>query len=376
MIKANQKTLLAAIKAAGAATDHKSSMPILANLLLTACDGVMTLRGTDLTTEIVVTIPCDGEIDITVNAKDLADAVTACAPKARGKAPASDVRLDTTENGYLKVAGPICTMQVVGLPSKDYPTATEIGGESDPTVYPTAKLMGALEFGACASSTDVTRYHLCGVFFCADKVVSTDGHRLHLESGLPRLADSGEKGAYGADKGYIVPRGAALTLLKVLKSHAGESVTGAFTKSHVAFYLDAATVTIKLVDAMFPPYSQVIPANDNGQTVQVTDRASFAAAVKAARTMSSDRTSGVRISLFPTGSVIEADNPDRGDASAPFLASPRVEHPFKIGVNGTYLLDFLSFLDAASINVFYGGELDPIKIESGERTAVVMPMRI
>lgn len=390
MIKLAQKAFLSAIKTAILGTDPKSSMPILSDLHLRAVDGVLTVRGFDLTTDVTITLPYDGgarllvpaidaandnvtalpvsqfDLDLCVNAKSLANAVKACAPLPKGRSKATSEIALSVEGHTLTVHGSTCTLKLNGRPATDFPAPVGVDSDSDPINYDRAKLINALDFTVTAASTDFTRYHLNGVCFDGEKMVATDGHRVHLQSGMP---DS------KSNKG-ILPRGSALTLMGVLKTYGGTVTVGTFTRTHAAFYIDTATVIAKLVDHQFPPYEQVIP-RDPEMTLS-TERTPLMTAIKSAGVMSSDRTYGIKLDVAEGSFRVEANNPDAGDAHATLTATVRTEgrRSLTIGVNGRYLLDFLGFMDAATVNVEMSGELDPIKCQSDDRLAVVMPMRI
>jgi DNA polymerase-3 subunit beta len=267
---------------------------------------------------------------------------------------------------YLTVNAGGATMKLMTMPAKDYP-CVHTAEEGDPIYYQADKLLGVLDFILPAVSRDETRYHLNGMNFAADKVVATDGHRLHLQAGMPSV--EGEN---------IVPRHGIEVFRKVAKLFAGENVIGSFTKSHATFTMSMATISVKLIDAQFPPYEQVIPREAGENTVDV-NRASFTSAIKSASLMASNRFAGVKIDYDPVnggGLTVKANNPDTGESVAPFMGTPRGAVPFSIGLNATYILDYLDCLTSETIAVEINGPLDPVKVVDGDRTTVVMPCKI
>jgi DNA polymerase-3 subunit beta len=145
------------------------------------------------------------------------------------------------------------------------------------------------------------------------------------------------------------------------------------------FLLGGSRFSIKLVDAQFPPYAQVIP--QTSERAIRAPRAAFADALRAVSLAASDRTGGVKLEVTSSAMRITSESPETGDG---FDEVP-VEYSgpdVTIGFNAKYFLDVLSSIDDEEIVLGIGGDLDPAVIkpatESDERNykAVVMPMRI
>ena len=367
-IKAKQSDLVTAVKTATMATNRKSPMSIiLGNVHLKAVDGCLTVRGTNITTDVSVFLLCDGEINTTVDGKALVSAIATCFPRAKGRPKKGDdsiVSLSQGDNGFLIVEG-VARLSLATMPAADYPAV--VGCDLDnPVDYPVDLFSSALEFVERAISEDITRYHLNGVCFHGDKLVATDGHRLHLQHGLP----------FVDEKMHILPGNGAAVLRRVIDTYGNGAITGGFSGDYATFTVGMATVTVKLTDAMFPPYDQVIPSSSSESSMTV-DRESFMGAVNVGLKMSPERSGEIRITRDDNGSMyVEVNNPDTGRSTCPFTGSPRENIPFQIGVNGRYLAEFLDLMVEPTISLEMNSALDPIKVTSGNRTTVVMPMRI
>jgi DNA polymerase-3 subunit beta len=144
------------------------------------------------------------------------------------------------------------------------------------------------------------------------------------------------------------------------------------------FELAGFMFSVKLVDAQFPPYQQVIPEHSE-QKVRAP-RAALADALRAVSVAASDRTGGIKLTLSNGKMRFESENPDSGegfdevnvDYSGPELT---------VGFNARYFLDVLSAVSSEEIELAVSGELDPAVIRPvGETTtsylSVIMPMRI
>ena len=106
-------------------------------------------------------------------------------------------------------------------------------------------------FSVC---NDETRFHLNGVFFESDgskvRMVSTDGHRL---SKVERTIANGPK----LSAGVIIPKKGLLEMKKVLET--GAACKLAIKTPHLFLVQEDIALAVKLIDAQFPPYEQVIP---------------------------------------------------------------------------------------------------------------------
>jgi len=133
---------------------------------------------------------------------------------------------------------------------------------------------------------------------------------------------------------------------------------------------------VRLVDAQFPPYSQVIPQHSD-KVVRIS-RAPFAEALRAVSVAASERTGGIRLGLAKATLRITTESPESGEGFDE-LPIEYTGQSMTIGFNARYFLDILGALDEDEVELGLGGELDPAVIKPiGPRQflAVVMPMRI
>ncbi|HEV8548700.1 MAG TPA: DNA polymerase III subunit beta, partial [Polyangiaceae bacterium] len=145
------------------------------------------------------------------------------------------------------------------------------------------------------------------------------------------------------------------------------------------FELPGFQFSVKLVDAQFPPYQQVIPA-EYTQRVKVP-RLATADALTAVSVAASDRTGGVKLSLSKGKLRFESESPESGegfDELSVDYSGPDI----MVGFNARYFLDVLRAIGDDEVEIGVGGELDPALIRPGTPSpnanyvAVVMPMRI
>ena len=255
------------------------------------------------------------------------------------------------------------------MPDRDFPKVPDHREASYSTIE-SAVLREMIDRTLFSVCNDETRFHLNGVYFECDgskaRMVSTDGHRL---SKVERTIANGPK----LSSGIIIPKKGLLEMKKVLES--GPSCKLAIKTPHLFLVQDDIAIAVKLIDAQFPPYEQVIP-KDHKRVVTV-DRVRFIDALRRAQLMSSE-TRGVKVAATKEGMTITSDNPDLGEVREELDAEYNGE-PIAIGFNPKYVVELLGQMGSDQVTLSLGNELDPglIKPLAGdEYLGVVMPMRI
>src|SRR5499427_7813024 len=346
--------------------DRKSTLPILANVLLRTEGKDKVLCGaTDLNVTTIVTLSAKVEKEggLTVAARQLYEIVKGL--------PDDEVRVRRTEQNWAEIRSGKVEFKVVGMADRDYPKLPSIQ-EAETNKVDSATLRDMIAKTIFSVSMDETRQHLSGVLFESDgttaRMVSTDGHRL---SKVGRPMPGGPKLAAGV----LIPRKGVLELRRAIETREEPCAIGVHQGNFV-LKADDVSICVKLGDGQFPPYDQVIP-KDNDRAV-VVPRAALVDALKRVALMSSDKTWGVRFGLDKGKLRIESDNPDLG------AAKEEIDVPYKgaalqIGFNARYFIDLLTEIETPEIRLELSGELDPGVVrpaDGSDYVGVVMPMRL
>lgn len=375
-----KKDLLRLVARMQGVAERKSTMPVLSNVML-AVDGPSALRiaATDLYLAIAgkVTADISKGGSVAVPAKDLLERVKMM--------PEGPIHLSTQDNASttLKAGGSARRYTLRGMPGEDFPPLPT-PAEGAPTLALEVEVLQELISKTHFSiSTDETRAHLNSALFEWDgdivRMVTTDGHRLSKME----VKVSGRQ----ASATMLVPLKAVHELRRLCDeaiSEPGKDATGGgkpqlqITQSGSSAFFQTGTTTfsVKLVDAQFPPYSQVIPPSSD-KTVKVP-RAALADALRAVSIAASERTGGVKLTLAKGVMRITSESPESGDG---FDEVP-VEYAgaaITIGFNAKYFLDVLGALSEEEVFLSLSGELDPAVVRPAsdrQFLAVVMPMRI
>ena len=359
--------LLKALNHVQSVVERRNTIPILANVLLSADDGQLSLTATDLDIEIVEGVPADVASGggTTAPAHTMYDIVRKLPDGAQ-----VEVNHDT-ETGKVAVVAGRSRFALQSLPREDFPAAAA-GDLPYSFEISTKDLFRLVEKTRFAISTEETRYYLNGIYLhTVDgklRAVATDGHRLaRVDMPMPSGADG--------MPGIIVPRKTVTELLKLLEA-GDESVKIAVSDTKIRFDLGGVTLTSKLIDGTFPDYGRVIPS-ENDKSMEV-DGKLFASAVDRVSTISTERSRAVKLDLDDGKVTLAVNNPDSGSATEELGVDYKGD-ALEIGFNARYLLDITQQLDGPTAHFELSDAGSPTVVrdtDDAEALYVLMPMRV
>jgi len=376
-----KKDLLKLLTRMQGVAERKSTMPVLSNVLL-AVDGPSALRiaATDLYLALMGRVPADVSKggSVAVSAKDVLERIRMM--------PDGPIQLASQDNATttIKAAGSARRYTLRGMPGEDFPPLPVPAEGSPSLALDVAVLQELVAKTHFSISADETRAHLNSALFEWDgdvvRMVTTDGHRLSKME----VKVTGRQ----ASATMLIPLKAIQELRRLCDDIVGEAKEASkdgggqpqlqITQSGSSAFFQGGGMSfgVRLVDAQFPPYSQVIP--QQSEKVVRIPRAAFSDALKAVSVAASERTGGVKLGMTKGTMRITTESPESGEGfdEVPIeYAGPNMT----IGFNARYFLDVLGALDEDEVQLGLGGELDPAVVKPvGPRQflAVVMPMRI
>lgn len=371
-----KKDLLRLVARCQGVADRKSAMPALSNVLLTAEGNILRVSATDmylgLTGQTSAEVTAAGAI--AVQARDLHDRIKAM--------PEGPISLASSGAGQavIKAAGSPRRFTVPAIPGTDFPVLPQPDTASPQLTLPVDLLSRLIARTHFSISTDETRAHVNSALFewAGDRVrmVTTDGHRLSkMEATVDGL---------NATATMLIPLKAVNELRRLAddaKADGKEDQSVSIRQSgpNAFFDIGGMRFNVKLVDAQFPPYQQVIPKTTD-RTVRAPRKA-FADALDAVRIAASERTGGVKLTTTNGLLRITSESPESGHGFDE-IPVDFAGNDLTIGFNAKYFLDVLGAMDDEEVLLGVSGELDPAIIrpatESDKESfvAVVMPMRI
>jgi DNA polymerase-3 subunit beta len=366
-IKAKRGDLLATLYWTQNIVERRNTIPILANVLISAQKKVIQITATDL--EVGVRGDVEGEVikegTVTVNAKKLYEIIR--------EVPNEQVQLKRLENEWVEIRSGKAVFKIVGMDAREFPQFPKFDSK-ELSSTPSSTIRGMIERTIFSVSTDETRYSLNGVFVEQGdggrvRMVATDGHRLAF--------DERELGSLGLSKGVILPRKGLTELKKVLESGDDGIVAIGFRENMVLVTKNNVELFMRLIDGDFPDYTKVIPQGN--PNVAKIEHDELLQALRRVSILSSERYKGIRME-FSAGKIsLSANNPDLGEAIEEIDAEYKGK-PISIGFNARYLLDVLGVLNGeGEIGIELKDELSPSivrKVGDEGYLYVLMPMRL
>ena len=346
--------------------ERRNTIPILANVVLRAEEGELSLTATDMDMDIATEVGCSVMTagTTTLSAHLLYDI-------ARKLPDGAEVEI-AVNDGHAMVSAGRSSFRLPTLPVEDFPaiSSNELPVNFSLTAADMRDLIDATRF---AISTEETRYYLNGIYIhkaesgelCA---VATDGHRLAMtRQALPSGA--------AQMPSIILPRKAVSELRKLLDDFDGDVLIG-LSETRAEFRFGVVRLTSKLIDGTFPDYTRVIPVG-NDRIMQV-DVSAFSAAVDRVSTIASEKSRSVKMGLRSGVLTLSASNTDASSATEELEVSydgPEME----IGFNARYLLDIAGQVNSDMVEFALADQGSPSLVRApGDEASlfVLMPMRV
>ncbi len=372
-----KKDLVRIVARCQGVADKKSTMPVLGNVLIEV-DGTDSIRlaATDLNLAVSGRIPAEVQKggSIAIGARDLFERIKMM-PEGQLTIATSDGSTAT-----LRASSSARRYTLHGIPGDEFPAIPQPDPGATILSLGVDVLSTLIACTHFSISTDDTRLHLNSALFEWEgdrvRMVTTDGHRLSKME----LTVKGKQ----ASAGMLIPLKGIQELRRLADEAKSEGEgEGGYASMELIqsgpnafFRLPGLQFSVKLVDAQFPPYQQVIPRT--AERVVIVPRGALTDALRAVSIAASDRTGGVKLTLSRGAMRFSSESPDSGEGFDE-IAVDYDGSDVTIGFNARYFLDVLGALDDDRVQIGIGGELDPVVIRpagSGDYLAVIMPMRI
>jgi DNA polymerase III subunit beta len=363
-LSASRENLLAPLQNVMGVVERRQTMPVLANVLLSARNDRLSVTGTDLEVELVaasaVSVQQPGEI--TVPGRKLLDIVRTLPEKA------TVTLARDAEKIVLKAGRSRFTLST--LPASEFPVIDDINAGQVLRLTRAAgrRLIDKTHFSM--AQQDV-RYYLNGTLLETEgkklRAVATDGHRLALaETELTEAVKGAQQ--------VILPRKGVLELQRILVGEGDLELT--IGSNHIRAQIGDIRFTSKLIDGKFPEYGRVVPSKPS--RIMAGARDALRQALQRTSILSNEKYRGVRLTFAPNLLTVQAHNPEQEEAEDQVEVSFEGEE-VEIGFNVTYLLEALAAIDADTVEIGLTDANSSCLIRTpGDSSVkfVVMPMRL
>ena len=341
----------------------KVTLPILNNVLIRVDQKKVSLVTTNLDMAIVDFLPVSKAEDgvITVPARLLAEFVS--------NLPKNETITITSDDTKVTIKAGKYSSVINGILADDFPELPEINEKTAVTYkMPIDEFKNSLSSVIIASSTDLTRPALTGVYFNTQggtlAIAATDGYRLAEKKLIDKVK---------SEVKAIVPASSLQEVLRSINDEI-EAIEITFSEDLVRFRLGEVEVISKLIDASFPDYQKLIP-KDN--TIKATlDREELIRVTKLAALFARSVGGSIVCETKPPKTfLVKSIASEFGENDSEITAE--VTKDGKVNLNSRFLLDVLNVLDEKSLLFTFSDHLSPILIRNAKDdtyTHIIMPL--
>jgi DNA polymerase-3 subunit beta len=343
-------------------------LPILEDFLFEVEKGKLTVVATDL--ETVMRIQLDVEAKesgrVCIPARILMDSLKNIADQP--------LTFNIDKNFGIEITSDNGKYKVMGENPDNFPKEPSADGTTSFTMTSTA-LVTAINKTLFAVSNDDLRPAMTGVFFELNKdyiqFVATDAHRLvrfkRTDVQCPR-ADS-----------FIVPK-KPLNLLKAALPDNEDEITVNYNGNHLFVAHGTTQMSCRLIDARFPDYKVVIPA-DNPYKM-VVNKAEFQGALRRVSVFSNKSTNQVALNISGSELQLAAQDVDFSFEGNERMKCQYDGEDITIAFNARFLIEMLNAADSNEVRMELStptkaGIIKPTDVDDNEEVLMlVMPLML
>jgi len=368
-----QENLAKGLSIVGRAVSTRSTLPVLANVMLATDNGRLKLSATNL--EIVITCWIGAKVEeegaITIPARTLTDLVNVL--------PQDQVNLSLNEmTQTVHVSCSRTQANIKGIDAQEFPLVPEPDIENQIRLEADVlkQMINQVSFAAAA---DDARPTLTGVStkFEGSQILmaATDGFRLSLRSAhIP--------GHVEKPFSVIIPARALADVGRVIADDL-EAVYISLPegRNQIIFNMDNIVLVSQLIDGTFPDYSPIVPKNYKTRTIVNT--AEFRKACKTADIFAreSSHTARIRVEpgdeMMPAFATVTATSSETGDNEAQIEASV-VGDPIEIAFNVKYMTEVLNVVETPQVALETTSAMEPGVVKPVgdiDFVHIIMPMQ-
>ena len=361
-VKVDREELEEILKKAKESTEKKAALPILANFMLVAKEGKLTVKATDLENYLLISTKAqvEEEGEACVHSQKLYDIVK--------NLTSAYVNL-YFEGEKLVIEGGRSVFKLPTAPVEDFPEFPEIQ-EGEESISGSV-LSNGIEKVDYSIAKDEANPALQGMLIRGYDgrihFVGSDGHRLAL------YEPAGE-----FSKEILIPRKSLKVLKKLITGIEEVKVTTNEDLTFAFFSTEEWKLAIRLLEGEYPDYVSVIPDEFVAEVLFDVDE--VLKVLKRLKSVSEGKVFPVKITLSDNLAIFEFADPEFGEAREEVDVEYGGE-VFEIGFNGKYLMEALDAFDSDRVWFKFTSPdtaalLEPENYERDPYKCIIMPMRV
>ncbi len=304
-------------------TSSKTQLPVLQNMLLQAKNGKLIISATDLEIGLQIKIAAniEEEGEITVPARQLSELINTL--------PLEKITIETIDNTF-SVVSKRTKSSFQTIPADEFPKLYEEKGEKLLSIKQN-ELQKTLSRILFAASLDAARPALSGVYISSSFIVATDGYRLSLVKSTLKMH---------LEKPLLISA-RVFREVSILKQDEDTDIhMFVIDKSNQVLFQQEDTLLVgRLIEAQFPDYEKIIPAD--ATTKVVFDRNEMEKAVKMASIFARESANIIKFDIKKECITVSANAPQTGENTVEVEAKLTGEEN-EIAFNAKYLIDLFA----------------------------------
>ena len=372
-----QQDLSRGLSVVSHAVSNRSTLPILANILLATDQGRLKLAATNL--EIGINCWIDAEVQeegaTTVPAKPFTELVNSLAQ--------GEVDLSVpTDSSTVNIKSPGSNANIKGTEASEFPLIPSADGGEQPISLDASLLKEMISQVVFAAADDDSRPVFTGIMVEVSNesvtFAAADSFRLALRvASLPGYSETHSP--------ILIPAKTLSELARILPTEGTVQMVVTPNRSQVLFHTEQMDLVSRLIEGTFPNIRAAIPKQYTTRAVVETKE--FAAAVKRVAPFARDSSNITRVKVNNEGSgdgaatepgtiTLESNAEDVGDNTVTVEAT--VDGPeLQIIFNVRYLTEVLAVLDTPEVALEVNSAASPGVVRpvgTTDYTYVIMPM--
>lgn len=360
-LQVTQENLNRALGSVARVANTRSTLPILANVLIKTSSNRLSISATNLDIAIThyIGAKVSEEGSITVPARLMQDFIS--------NLPSGVINLDLSDN-KLNVSMDKYKSTVNGIVADDFPVMPAISKGKKITID-AKDLKKGLQQVVFSASNDETRPVLTAVLFKNFGsnlfIAATDSYRL-AEKLLTKLKEEID---------LLIPATSITDLLRIVND-SDEQVEITYDEQQVLFKVGDTELVTRLIDGKYPDYRKLIP--EKFTTEATLQKADFVNVTKVSSLFARESAGSVTIEINEEDQQLSIRSVASQLGENTATASAKVTGSGSITLNSRYLLDALGAIHGDEVSFGFNGKLEPTLLKepnAKDYRHVIMPLK-
>ena len=346
------------------AASSRSSIQVLAGVLIDAASEGTTISATDM--EISLRCPLPGRVEEPGAAVVPARILTEIARSIRGGEVVIEQRAGEPR---AEIRAGDAVFDLLSLPAADFPRFPQFTGEG--FAVDREGFLETIERVAPAASRDETRPVLTGILVHVERhfvrMVATDSYRLSVKETALEASVAGSMEA-------IIPARSLTELARIGGASSDSTIGVTLGQNQALFVVGGASLITRVIDGQFPNYRQLIPENFDYEIA--VDRDELLDAIRRVALLA-QKSAPLRLRFSSNTLTISAESQELGRAEEA-IPVPYAGEQFEIGFNPEFLEAGVAAVKESPVYLRFISPLRPglIKGAGEDFKYLVMPIRL